>query len=317
MVKKSQFNWPGLQRGEKLSQQTYFGLGGPAQYFLPVTKSKDLLPAVAEAQKNKIPTLVLGGGSNVAMADKGWSGLVIKFENKKPTKKDCLLENGEMVCEASVPLAYLINFSIKQSLAGLEKMSGIPGCVGGAIIGNAGAYGTSISDQLVWVEIFDGRKVRRLTKAQCRFAYRDSIFKHRDWLVLRAGFNLSEGNRQELRLASKKIIKIRNSKYPAGLLCPGSFFKNILVAKIPKKILAKIDQTKIIEGKLPVAVLLDAVGAKGERVGGIQVSDFHANFIINTGRGKQIEVKKLAAKLKARVRKKFGLELVEEVKYIG
>ena len=317
MAKKSQFNWPGLRHGEKLSQHTYFALGGPAQYFLSVARSQDLLPVLAEAQKNKIPTLVLGGGSNVAMADKGWSGLVIKFENKKPTKKDCLLKNGEVVCEASVPLAYLINFSIKQSLAGLEKMSGIPGGVGGAIIGNAGAYGTSISDQLVWVEIFDGRKVRRLTKAQCRFAYRDSIFKRKPWLVLRAGFNLPEGDRQELRLTSKKIIKIRHSKYPAGLLCPGSFFKNIPVEKIAKKILAKIDQTKVIEGKLPVAVLLDAVGAKGERVGGVAVSDFHSNFIINTGRGKQAEVKKLAAKLKAKVRKKFDIELVEEVRYIG
>ncbi|OHA61676.1 MAG: UDP-N-acetylenolpyruvoylglucosamine reductase [Candidatus Vogelbacteria bacterium RIFOXYD2_FULL_44_9] len=317
MAKKSQFNWPGLRHGEKLSQHTYFALGGPAQYFLSVARSQDLLPVLAEAQKNKIPTLVLGGGSNVAMADKGWSGLVIKFENKKPTKKDCLLKNGEVVCEASVPLAYLINFSIKQSLAGLEKMSGIPGGVGGAIIGNAGAYGTSISDQLVWVEIFDGHKVRRLTKAECRFGYRDSIFKHQSWLVLKACFNLIDGNRATLKLASKKIIKIRDSKYPAGLLCPGSFFKNIPVEKIAKKILAKIDQTKVIEGKLPVAVLLDAVGAKGERVGGVAVSDFHSNFIINTGRGKQAEVKKLAAKLKAKVRKKFDIELVEEVRYIG
>ena len=92
MAKKSQFNWPGLRHGEKLSQHTYFALGGPAQYFLSVARSQDLLPVLAEAQKNKIPTLVLGGGSNVAMADKGWSGLVIKFENKKHNDERILLK---------------------------------------------------------------------------------------------------------------------------------------------------------------------------------------------------------------------------------
>lgn len=317
MAKKSPFNWPGLRRGEKLSQQTYFGLGGPAKYFLPVTRSKDLLPVVFEAKKNKIPTLVLGGGSNVAISDRGWSGLVIKLENKKPGREDCRLEENELICEAGVTLAHLINISIKFSLAGLEKLSGIPGCVGGAIIGNAGAYGASISDHLLWVEIFDGRKIRRLDKTECRFAYRDSIFKRKPWLVLRASFDLIPGDREALKLASRNIIKIRNSKYPAGLLCPGSFFKNIPVKKIAKKNLHKIDQTKIIEGKLPAAVLLDAVEAKGERVGGIQVSDFHSNFIINTGRGKQAEVKKLSTKLKDKVRKKFGIKLEEEVRYIS
>ncbi|MFA6416191.1 MAG: UDP-N-acetylmuramate dehydrogenase [Candidatus Paceibacterota bacterium] len=317
MEKRAKFNWPGLQRGEKLTKHTYFGLGGPAKYFLPITKSDELLAVLALAKKEKIPTLILGGGSNVAVSDKGWSGLVIKFENKKPRPSDCKIENSELVCEANIPLSFLINFSVKQSLAGLEKMSGIPGCVSGAIVGNAGAYGASVSDSLIWVEIFDGQKVRRLKKADCRFAYRDSVFKKKNWIVLRAAFSLIAADQPVLKQVSKKIIQTRRSKFSTDWLCPGSFFKNIPVNKISRKTLSQLDQSKIIEGKMPVAVLLDAVEAKGERVGGIMVSDTHANFIINTGRGRQSEVKKLAAKLKAKVKKKFGIELVEEVRYIG
>ena len=308
---------PQIKKGVCLAEKTYFQLGGPTRYFLETNNVKELIEAVKTAKHLKIPALVLGGGSNVAVADRGWSGLVVKFHHQKPRAKTCQLVGREFICEASAPLAYLVRQSIRHRLAGLEKLAGIPGCVSGALVGNAGAYGVAISDHLAWVEIFDGQKIRRVDRTACHFGYRDSIFKHRPWVVLRAGFILPKGDQKILLAEARKIIKIRAGKYPVDLKCPGSFFKNIPVQKLTKKVLAQIDQAKIIEGKLPVAFLLESVGAKGERVGDMAVSDFHANFILNLGRGKFSDLKKLVAKLKVKVKKKFGIVLAEEVRYIG
>ena len=177
-------NFPRAKLNESLANKTTFGVGGKTLAYLHVRTPEELWGAVSLARKRKIPYQIIAGGSNVVFADETYRGLVIVFRNPKKLHHTCQCQDLTLTCEASLPLAELIKCAIKNNLAGLESLSGIPGTVGGAIVGNAGAYGQSISDKLVAVEVFDGKKVRWLDKKACRFAYRDSIFKHNDWIVL-------------------------------------------------------------------------------------------------------------------------------------
>jgi UDP-N-acetylmuramate dehydrogenase len=308
---------PGLEENFALAPETYFHLGGPARYFWRAKTKADFLVALKAAQALKMPVLVLGSASNVAISDKGFKGLVIKLENLKPSRSACQLLGETLVCEANIPLAYLVDFSLRRGLAGLEALSGIPGTVGGAIVGNAGAYGRSISDSLVWIEIYDGKKVRRLTKAQGHFKYRHSLFKERrDYLVLAVAFKLESGDRRHLLAEAKRIKTIRAGKYPDGLYCAGSFFKNVLLKNLPAQTKALIPQAKIIEGKVPAGFLLDSSGAADQKQGGMEVATFHRNFLINTGLGTFADLQILAKRLKTLVRRRFGIELEEEIRYI-
>ena len=158
-------------------------------------------------------------------------------------------------------------------------------------------------------------------KKQCRFGYRDSIFKRRkDWIITEAVFRLKGSEPRWLQQTSAEIIKTREKKYWPDLLCPGSFFKNIplgsLRPPIRKALSAKVDQSKIKHGKLPAGYLLEQVGAKGINFGGIAVAGHHANLIFNKGGGKSSDIKKLSQILKNRVKQKFGITLEEEIQYL-
>ncbi len=302
-----------LKLNVSLAPYTTFGIGGRADYFLEVHSPEELVAAVCWAKEKNWPYFLIAGGSNVVFGDKPFRGLVIRYLNPRG-KISC--QGDALTCEAGVPLERLIRTAIKSGLAGLEALSGIPGTVGGAIVGNAGAYGQCISDCLMRVEIFDGQKIKWLNKKQCRFAYRDSIFKKKNWLILRAEFKLVTGDKKVLAKKSREIIKVRSEKYDSSLRCPGSFFKNVLVKDISSRAKKLINQTKIRDGKIPAGYLLEEVGAKGRRVGGIYVADFHGNLLINDGHGTYRDVITLATKLKKLVQKKFSLTLDEEVRYL-
>lgn len=294
----------GGSRAEKITPYTTFGIGGEARAISVIQKPVELIEAVSAARKNHIPYQLIAGGSNVVFPDKFYRGLIIVFRNLTGKLK---IEENIIECDASLPLAKLISGALKNGLAGIETLSGIPGTVGGAVVGNAGAYGQSISDKLVAVEVWDpskgraGGKTKWIEKKACKFKYRDSLFKHKNLIVLRARFELEKGDGRALAKKSREIIKVRNKKYAPGLKCPGSFFKNIV---------------KRDGSKLPAGKLLEEVGAKGMRQGGIFVADFHGNLLINDGTGTFADVKKLANKLKQKVFKKFGITLEEEVRYM-
>lgn len=305
-----------LKQNVLLAPLTTFGVGGRARFYKRVNNPAELIAAVQSAKKNRQPYALIAGGSNVVFADKDFPGLVIQYIRSRGGIER---QGNTIRCEAGVVLGRLIVSAIKQGLGGLEAMSGIPGTVGGAIVGNAGAYGQSISDHLIEVKIFDGKKERQLSKAQCRFAYRESIFKTsraRTWLALEAHFKLIPSDQKALVRKSREIIAIRQKKYQPGLRCPGSFFKNVLARDISERALRLIDPAKIIDGKIPTGYLLEVAGAKGLKYGGIKVADFHGNLLINTGRAKYAEVRRLAALLKKRVKAKFDIELEEEVRYL-
>ncbi len=300
----------------RVGELTTFGVGGECRLVVRVTTPEELVAAVIKCEQDKIPYRLIAGGSNVVWQDAPFAGAVIKYAVAGELNKNLTITGSTIFCEAGVILADLINLAIKHNLAGLESLSGIPGTVGGAIVGNAGAYGQGISDKLIAIVMWDGKRVRVINKSAGQFKYRDSIFKHKDYLVLAATFKLERGEKKVLSKKAREIIKLREKKYPPQLKCPGSFFKNILAQDVSKAVLKKIDPTKITHGKIPAGYLLEVVGARGLKSGGVKVADYHGNLIINTGKGKYQEVKQLAQKLKGLVISKFGLRLEEEIRYL-
>ena len=186
--------------------------------------------------------------------------------------------------------------------------------MGAAIYGNAGAYGHSISDRVHTVRFCDGAEPRVIINAECEFRYRESIFKrHKEWIVLSAELTMLPGSREELRKTSSDIVRVRNEKFPPTMKCAGSIFKNFMLAELTVDVPEKV----VREGKVPAAYFLEQVGAKGMRVGGIEIASYHANLIYNVGGGTARELCEVIANLKRRVRDRFGIALEEEVQFVG
>lgn len=302
-----------------LKNLTTMKVGGPAKYFLNVKSERNLIKTIEWANKKKIRWYIVGDGSNLIPADNGFDGLIIKNEIKEFKKN-----GNKVLAGAGNNLLKIIKKLNWLGLEGMEKMAGIPGTVGGAIYGCAGAYGQEIKDCLVKVKvlILPLGSIRWLSKKQCRFGYRESIFKNKkNWIILGAEFKFKKRNQKELSKISKEIIKLREQKYQPGLLCPGSFFKNIVVKEIKPKLLrenflSKIPPDKIIHGKVPAGYILEEAGARGMKIGDIKVAGHHGNLIYNLGRGKSSDIVKLAKILKEKVMEKFGINLNEEIQYI-
>jgi UDP-N-acetylmuramate dehydrogenase len=196
-------------------------------------------------------------------------------------------------------------------------MTGIPGWVGGAVYGNAGAYGHSIQERVASVRYLEQGSVSEISNADCEFAYRESRFKHRkDWVILSVTLQLESADADELRTTASGILKIRNEKYPPTMRCAGSIFKNLLWRDLPDAVRAAVPAAVVREGKVPSAYFLEQAGAKSLRRGGVRVADYHANLIYNEDGGTAQEVIELIAELKRRVHDRFGLDLEEEVQFL-
>ena len=255
---------------------------------------------------------LIGGGTNLIVSDDGFPGAVVRFTANR------MEVSGETIrVQAGAVLQDLVDLSIERGLRGLETMTGIPGWVGGAIYGNAGAYGHSIQERVASVRFFDGSCFREIGNAECSFAYRESVFKRqKDWIVTSAVLRLERADSAELRKAAGDILAIRNEKYPPSMRCAGSIFKNLILAELPEQVQARVPHRVIREGKVPSAFFLESVGAKGMTIGGIRVADYHANLIYNTGGGTSAQLRELIELLKSRVFEAYGLRLEEEVQYI-
>jgi UDP-N-acetylmuramate dehydrogenase len=245
--------------------------------------------------------------------DSGFDGVVVRYVGSR------IEIDGECVrVEAGAQLQALVDSTIQAGLKGLETMTGIPGWVGGAIYGNAGAYGHSIDERVERVLFFDGNTLLEIDNNACEFRYRESVFKqHKDWVVISTLLRLSPDKSAVLHASADKILKIRNEKYPPTLRCAGSIFKNLIFSEIPREAQAQVPQQVIREGKVPSAYFLEQAGAKGLRQGAIRVADYHANLIYNEGGGTSLDLRTLIDELKSRVLARFGLLLEEEVQYVG
>lgn len=297
---------------------TTLQIGGPARLFTTVTTQQQLIDVIRFANQKSIPYLVIGGGSNLLVADQGVNKLVIKNEIENITKIVRVLK-----IKSGTPLQNLVDFSIAHNLSGLQKLTGIPGSLGGAVFGNAGAYGQTISDYIREVICFNPSAslgtsgIISLQNDECEFEYRDSIFKRSRFIILEVIFKLDIGEVKDLRKEADEILEKRLVKYPKGIKCPGSFFKNLVADQLSKEVLSKIPKEKIVYGKLPAGSLLEEVGAKGDKLGDIEIANYHANLFVNKGNGKAADFYTLAKKYAQKVKEKYGITLEPEVQLIG
>ena len=265
------------------------------------------------ARESGVPWCVIGDGTNLIAADAGYRGLILRLRSK------VIRAEGPVVyVEAGAVLQHLVDFTVAHGLKGLETMTGIPGSVGAAVYGNAGAYGHSISERIASVQYLENGQVRETDNAGCEFQYRESVFKHhKDRIVLSARLAMTLADAAELKATAGRILDTRNRKYPPTMKCAGSIFKNFLYRNLPAPVAAQVPETAVIEGKVPSAWFLERVEAKGMRVGDIQVANYHANLIYNDGQGTARDLVTVVQELKRRVREKWGIEVEEEVQYLG
>lgn len=300
-----------------LSAYNTFKIGGKAKFFVEVNNPEEIIQAVDYAKNNNLKIFVLGGGSNVLISDNGFSGLVIKIKNS-----NIKAEGVNIICDAGISLMDLVIFSKDNNLNGLEWAAGIPGTVGGAVRGNAGAFGGEIKDSIGEVIILDvdkiPLKVETFTREECKFDYRNSLIKENNNLILiSVKLKLEKGNREESEEIIKDIIKKRAEKQPQGPSI-GSFFKNPVVTDAG--LIEKFEhdcEMKVRADKLPAGWFIDDLGLRGKKIGGVEVSKKHANFIINVGGARAEDVIILSSFLKQKVRDGYGVQLEEEISKIG
>ncbi|MCU1328836.1 MAG: UDP-N-acetylenolpyruvoylglucosamine reductase [Bryobacterales bacterium] len=289
------------------------GIGGPAALYLEAATPEAFIAAQRLLRSEKVDVTVIGEGSNLIVADAGFQGAVLRLVNR-----EMRAEGSTVHVDGGVTLQTLVDFTVAQGLQGLETMTGIPGSVGAAVYGNAGAYGHSISERVVSVRFHDGEAIREFDSAACEFHYRESIFKKcKAWVIVSATLAMAPGDSAVLHEKAAGILDVRNRKYPPTMKCAGSIFKNFLLANLPPEVAAQVPAKVIIEGKIPSAWFLEQVGAKGIRLGGIQVADYHANLIYNDGGGTARDLRTIIADLQQRIQARFGIPLEEEVQYIG
>jgi len=302
-----------LSKDAPLSRYTRFAIGGPADLYAETSSTDAFIAALEAAQATGIPTVVIGGGTNLIVSDLGFRGIVLRYRG------DRLCAEGDSVtAEAGAGLQELVDFTVDRGLRGLETLAGIPGSVGAAIYGNAGAYGHAISERVTAVQFFDGQTVRWFDNLECEFRYRESIFKqHKQWIIFSTALRLDCAEAAELQRIAADIVKVRNEKFPVTMKCAGSIFKNLLLADLPAAVAAQVPPQAVREGKVPAAWFLEQVGAKGAQRGQIHVAGYHANLIYNAGDGTAADLCALIQDLKSRVERRFSIELEEEVQYVG
>ncbi len=288
-----------VRRSVSLRRHSSFMIGGRADYFFAARTEKDLLAGLRFARERSLSYYVIGAGTNMLFADAGFRGLILKNEIQGIEKGP----EGRLAVLSGTPLSDLVNFTLEEGYEGLEFAAGIPGTVGGAVFGNAGAWGNCIGDRLEEAVLLDGEGDAAAVRNQdLGFGYRQSILKASHRTVLSAVFRLKSADRGRIREKIQENLGKRKSPYPSPKMAyAGSFFKNPIMP----------DGTKVAAG-----ILLEKVGAKNLEIGGAAVYSEHANFIINRGRARAEDVLRLADELKKRVKKEFGITLVEEVIYL-
>jgi len=304
-----------IKQNVPLTPYTALHIGGAAEYFIEVTTREMFLCAVAWAHEKHISLTCIGGGKNVLIADTGVQGLVIHI-----AMRDIVLDGTNVQAEAGVVLGVLAQRTAQAGLAGLEWACGVPGTVGGAIYGNAGAFGGEIRDTLVSVEVWDGIAVRTLTNANCTFGYRDSFFKTeqgREKIIIRAKFVLRKEDAKTCLARVKEYSQKKSSTQPLQNASAGCTFKNVQFTEPDPLWRDKIPQRFLEKKVIPAGWLIDEVGLKGKKIGGISISTQHGNFLVNDGTGTAEQMIQLMSMAKMRVRDQFGIQLQEEIQLIG
>ncbi len=303
---------------EILAKHVNFRIGGPARYFVEAVSSQDIVDAVALAKQYGQPWFVLGGGSNTLVADAGFNGLVIKAANRQMK-----IDGPRIIAEAGVISAAVARASATAGLRGFEWAISLPGTMGGAVRGNAGCFGGEMKDNVESVRVLHDGAVKTLLPVEIQFAYRDSLFKHsgNDDVVLDVTLLLKPGDAAEAMSALEKNLAGRKASQPLGSSSAGCMFKNFeftsegdiakLAAKYP------IPPDMLARRRLAAGWIIDQLGLKGTRIGDAMVSETHGNFLVNKGAATADQIVQLISLIKSKVRDEAGIELHEEVQYLG
>ena len=309
-----------ITENEILANHCTWRVGGPARFWYEAKSSDSLIKAIFIAQELGLPYFVLGGGSNILFSDSGFNGLLIKNSssqikilatrgkiNNKILTKDVYVES-----ETGVTFNRLVRFTLEDGLSGMEPFLGQPGTVGGAMYINAHfpARKKFIGDLVHSAKILknDG-KVEEVVCRYFKFGYDESCLQHTKEIVLSVVFRLTKSVREKVWEEANKTIAYRQISQPQGYPTAGCTFRNISKADALVLSTPNFSQS--------AGFLIDKCGLKGHSVGGAQISDKHANFIINKNHAKAGDILKLIELCKKQVKNKFGASLREEIVYVG
>jgi len=292
-----------IQLNADLSEHTTFKLGGPAKAVITAQTPYQLEHTITRLAEKNIDFILIGGGSNLLISDKGLKCVVVRYAGLPFVERD----GNDLVVAASTMLDSLAQFALAQSLEGLNYTSGIPGTVGGAIVGNAGAFGKQVGDVLHSVLLIDKNGKKHEERASdLGFKYRHSNLKERGDIILGARFRLTPANQEALVKERDEILSIRREKHPdlRRLPCAGSFFRNI-------------EPTSAAGKRQAAGWFLEEAGAKKMSVGGASVFEKHANIIVKSNGCLAQDVYDLSNQMAQAVYDKFNLALVREVRLVG
>ena len=281
---------------EPLAKLTTFGIGGPAACMVYPDNPNELSTLLKYAHDKKIPVVFIGSGSNLLVWDEGFNGFVISL--RKTFKQLTIKRNSQIIAESGVMLGTMVKEAIGVQICGLESLVGVPGTLGGALIMNAGAFGSEISKYFKEAKTMTlAGEVKTYSKRDVKFSYRHSTFP-KDEILIEATFKCKKGNPEKIVKDRKTASEGRKSNQPLKFRSAGSIFKN------PSDTLA-------------AGYLIDKVGLKGSEHGGASISEKHANFIVNMGGATAADVFHLIKLAKRKVTEKFHINLELEVKLIG
>lgn len=287
-----------------LSNYTTFCLGGPCQALIPCQNPSQLENTVQRLSQDKLPFILIGGGSNLVVSDEGIDCFVIRYLSEVPL----IEQDGEdLVVSGSTLLDDLALFAAEKGLAGLNYTSGIPGTVGGAVVGNAGAFGKQVGDILKFVTLVTRTGERKKVGPESlHFKYRDSLLKETGDIVRSVQFFLKRGQRETLLKERQDILDIRREKHPNLTThpCAGSFFRNI-------------EPTSKAGQRQAAGWFLEQAGGKQLSVGGAKIFEKHANIIVKSDGCRAQDVFELSRKMAQAVKENFSLELIREVRFVG
>lgn len=303
-----------IRKGISLADYSSYRIGGHAEYFAEAKNEDEIREAIRFAEDNKLPIFILGGGTNVLFPDEELSGLVLKIENR-----GTVVEDNRVVASAGESLMNAVIKSLGAGLTGLEWAAGIPGTVGGAIRGNAGAFGGEMKDVTAFVRTINLKTGEEMTRnrTECRFDYRDSVFKHTgDEIIVEVEFELSADQTGEAGKLAVEYLEKRRLKHPTTKPNAGSVFRNVdargLSEEEKQKYVVKNDPFPII----PAGYLIENAGLKGMRIGGAEVSPAHANFLVNEDNATAKDIRDLIVLIKVKVKEKYGFDLEEEIQIV-
>ena len=282
-------------RDKSMSELTSFKIGGLADLFVVPYTLDDLRKVINFCKQDKTPFFVIGNGSKLLVRDEGFRGVVVKLGGKF---REVEVNSEEVIAGAGVDLPFLINFVAERELAGLESLAGIPGTIGGAVVRNAGAFGDSLSDRIVWAKVIDvNNREFLLCRDEMKFGYRSSLFlEDKNLILIEVKLRLSSDRKERIVSRVKEVARRKMQTQPLSFPSAGCVFKN--------------------PPFYSAGYLIQNTGCLGMTVGDAQVSFQHGNFIINKGRAKAKDIIQLIEKVRERVREKFNIDLEPEIEII-